>query len=205
MNTTAEQITNTVEGDSKRDRLVRIIGTMLDKVEQASTQTRDSMFNELLELKRVIEESRQEISIARPGDIKRKDIPTATDELDAVVTATAEATAEIMDACDAIQTAAGDVTGEVADKINAEVMKIFEACSFQDITGQRITKVITTLRSIEERVERLISLLGDRAGNITGDDDTRVGDERLLNGPQLPEQAVSQDDIDKLLAELDGQ
>ena len=205
MNTTAEQITNTVEGDSKRDRLVRIIGTMLDKGEQASTQTRDSMFNELLELKRVIEESRQEISIARPGDIKRKDIPTATDELDAVVTATAEATAEIMDACDAIQTAAGDVTGEVADKINAEVMKIFEACSFQDITGQRITKVITTLRSIEERVERLISLLGDRAGNITGDDDTRVGDERLLNGPQLPEQAVSQDDIDKLLAELDGQ
>lgn len=203
MSESAAQITNAVEGNSKRDKLVKIIGTMLDKVEQASSQTRDSMYSELVELKRVIEESKQEITIARPGDIKRKDIPTATDELDAVIAATAQATAEIMDSCDAIQNAAGEVGGEAADKINAEVMKIFESCSFQDITGQRIKKVVTTLRSIEERVERLISLLGDRAGNITGDDDTRVGDARLLNGPQLPEKAVSQEDIDKLLAEFD--
>ncbi|MCL4679324.1 MAG: protein phosphatase CheZ [Alphaproteobacteria bacterium] len=203
MSESAAQITNAVEGNSKRDKLVKIIGTMLDKVEQASSQTRDSMYSELVELKRVIEESKQEITIARPGDIKRKDIPTATDELDAVIAATAQATAEIMDSCDAIQNAAGEIGGEAADKINAEVMKIFESCSFQDITGQRIKKVVTTLRSIEERVERLISLLGDRAGNITGDDDTRVGDARLLNGPQLPEKAVSQDDIDKLLAEFD--
>lgn len=203
MSESAAQITNAVEGNSKRDKLVKIIGTMLDKVEQASSQTRDSMYSELIELKRVIEESKQEITIARPGDIKRKDIPTATDELDAVIAATAQATAEIMDSCDAIQNAAGEIGGEAADKISAEVMKIFESCSFQDITGQRIKKVVTTLRSIEERVERLISLLGDRAGNITGDDDTRVGDARLLNGPQLPEKAVSQDDIDKLLAEFD--
>ncbi len=207
MSESAAQITNAVEGNSKRDKLVKIIGTMLDKVEQASSQTRDSMYSELVELKRVIEESKQEITIARPGDIKRKDIPTATDELDAVIAATAQATAEIMDSCDAIQNAAGEIggeaAGEAADKINAEVMKIFESCSFQDITGQRIKKVVTTLRSIEERVERLISLLGDRAGNITGDDDTRVGDARLLNGPQLPDKAVSQEDIDKLLAEFD--
>lgn len=203
MSESAAQITNAVDGNSKRDKLVKIIGTMLDKVEQASSHTRESMYNELVELKRVIEESKQEITIARPGDIKRKDIPTATDELDAVIAATAQATAEIMDSCDAIQNAAGEVGGEAADKINAEVMKIFESCSFQDITGQRIKKVVTTLRSIEERVERLISLLGDRAGNITGDEDTRVGDARLLNGPQLPEKAVSQDDIDKLLAEFD--
>lgn len=203
MSESAAQITNTLEGNSKRDKLVKIIGTMLDKVEQASSHTRESMYNELVELKRVIEESKQEITIARPGDIKRKDIPTATDELDAVIAATAQATAEIMDSCDAIQNAAGEIGGEAADKISAEVMKIFESCSFQDITGQRIKKVVTTLRSIEERVERLISLLGDRAGNITGDDDTRVGDARLLNGPQLPEKAVSQDDIDKLLAEFD--
>lgn len=203
MSESAAQITNAIDGNSKRDKLVKIIGTMLDKVEQASSHTRESMYNELVELKRVIEESKQEITIARPGDIKRKDIPTATDELDAVIAATAQATAEIMDSCDAIQNAAGEVGGEAADKINAEVMKIFESCSFQDITGQRIKKVVTTLRSIEERVERLISLLGDRAGNITGDDDTRVGDARLLNGPQLPDKAVSQDDIDKLLAEFD--
>jgi len=193
------------EGTSKRDKLVKIIGSMLDKVEKAGSLTRESIFQELKDLKKVIEDSRREIGIARPGDIRTKDIPTATDELDAVVEATAEATAAIMDACDAIQTAAGGVEGETATKINDEVMKIYEACSFQDITGQRITKVVKTLKNIEERVGHLISLLGDKAANAGEEEDNRVGDAKLLNGPQLPPQAVSQDEIDKLLAELDGQ
>ncbi|MCB1682492.1 MAG: protein phosphatase CheZ [Rhodospirillales bacterium] len=192
-------------GVSKRDKLVKIIGSMLDKVEKAGSLTRESIFQELIDLKKVIEESRREIGMARPGDIRSKDIPTATDELDAVVEATAAATATIMDSCDAIQTAAGEVGGAPADKINEEVMKIFEACSFQDITGQRITKVVKTLRSIEERVGHLISLLGDKAQGSGEHEDKRVGDARLLNGPQLPQKAVSQDEIDKLLAELDGQ
>ena len=35
-------------------------------------------------------------------------------------------------------------------------------------------------------------------------EDLRGADEALMNGPQLSGQGVSQDDIDKLLAELDG-
>ncbi|MBK9585379.1 MAG: protein phosphatase CheZ [Alphaproteobacteria bacterium] len=178
---------------------------MLDKVEKAGGLTRESVFQELVDLKKVIEDSRREIGMARPGDIRTKDIPTATDELDAVVEATAQATATIMDACDGIQTAAGELGGDHANRINDEVMKIFEACSFQDITGQRIRKVVRTLTDIEERVGHLISLLGDKAAGTGDNEDKRVGDARLLNGPQLPPQAVSQDEIDKLLAELDGQ
>ncbi len=193
------------EGASKRDKLVKIIGSMLDKVEKAGSTTRESVFQELKDLKKVIEDSRREIGIARPGDIRTKDIPTATDELDAVVEATAQATAAIMDACDGIQTAAGEMGGDHANRINDEVMKIFEACSFQDITGQRIRKVVRTLTDIEQRVGHLISLLGDKAAGTGDHEDKRVGDARLLNGPQLPPQAVSQDEIDKLLAELDGQ
>lgn len=204
MTETAARTSDGTDGKSKRDRLIKIVGSMLDKVERASTHTRESMYQELQELKRVIEESRQELTIARPGDIKRKDIPAATDELDAVVAATAQATAEIMDSCDSIRSAASGASAEIADRINAEIMKIFESCSFQDITGQRIKKVTATLRSIEARVERLISLMGDRAAHITGDEEARTGDARFLNGPQLPEKAVSQDDIDRLLAELDG-
>ena len=97
------------EGTSKRDKLVKIIGSMLDKVEKAGGLTRESVFQELVDLKKVIEDSRREIGMARPGDIRTKDIPTATDELDAVVEATAQATATIMDACDGIQTAAGEL------------------------------------------------------------------------------------------------
>lgn len=179
------------EGASKRDKLVKIIGSMLDKVEKAGSTTRESVFQELKDLKKVIEDSRREIGIARPGDIRTKDIPTATDELDAVVEATAQATATIMDACDGIQTAAGELGGEQANRINDEVMKIFEACSFQDITGQRIRKVVRTLTDIEQRVGHLISLLGDKAAGTGDNEDKRVGDARLLNGPQLPPQAVS--------------
>ena len=42
----------------------------------------------------------------------------------------------------------------------------------------------------------------DEHGN-GGDEDTRVGGARLLNGPQMPDKAVTQDEIDKLLSEFD--
>jgi chemotaxis regulatin CheY-phosphate phosphatase CheZ len=35
------------------------------------------------------------------------------------------------------------------------------------------------------------------------EEDMRVGDERLLNGPQMADAAISQDEIDKLLADFD--
>jgi chemotaxis protein CheZ len=83
-------------------------------------------------------------------------------------------------------------------------MKIFEACSFQDITGQRISKVVGTLREIEGAVDKLLNLFGPGdADPLPEMEDTRSEDEQLLNGPQLDGQGVSQDDIDKLLAEFD--
>ena len=95
--------------------------------------------------------------------------------------------------------------------VTEEVMKVYEACSFQDITGQRITKVVSTLKTIEDKVDRLVEVLGNKLPVDThhseeGDaeeEDTRVGDERLLNGPQMAEDAISQDEIDKLLASFD--
>jgi len=45
--------------------------------------------------------------------------------------------------------------------VEQEAMKIFEACSFQDITGQRVTKVVTVLRQIEDRVGKLYRTASD--------------------------------------------
>ena len=47
-----------------------------------------------------------------------------------------------------------------AAKLQDAVTRIYEACSFQDITGQRITKVVTTLKVIEEKVAHIISTFG---------------------------------------------
>ncbi|MCB1651072.1 MAG: protein phosphatase CheZ [Alphaproteobacteria bacterium] len=187
-----------------RDQVIKIISSVIKKVEHSGDDSRLSIFTELKELERIIEEARSEIGLARPGDIKDKHIPTATDELDAVVEATAEASGKIMDACDVIQEKAAEA-GDAGGPITDEVMKIYEACSFQDITGQRITKVVTTLKTIEDKVHKLVQILGDKLPiEDQGDEgDTRTGDERLLNGPQMPDKAISQDDIDALLAGFD--
>src|SRR3546814_1118636 len=50
---------------------------------------------------------------------------------------------------------------EVGAQVSAAVTSIFEACGFQDITGQRITKVVTALQKIETKVDALLNAFGD--------------------------------------------
>ncbi len=188
--------------DNKKDKIVKIISSVIGKVEENQNVSLASVMVDLRDLLLVIEETRRELGMARPSDITGKHIPGATDELDAIIDATSEATSTIMDCCDVISEKAGTVGGENGDAISAEVMKIFEACSFQDITGQRVTKVVKTFRDIEDKIDKLVGVLGIKT--VAGEEeDDRVGDEKLLNGPQMASEAISQDDIDKLLAELD--
>lgn len=189
--------------DNKKERIVNIISSVIDKVGKNEQVSLNSIMTELRDLLLVIEETRSEIGMARPGDIKGKHIAGANDELDAIIDATSEATGTIMDCCEKIQEKAGEIEGEASTVIMDETMKIFEACSFQDITGQRVSKVMKTFSEIETKIDKLVSVLGIKA-TVGEEEDTRQGDERLLNGPQLANEAISQDDIDKLLAELDG-
>ncbi|MCC6598354.1 MAG: protein phosphatase CheZ [Alphaproteobacteria bacterium] len=186
-----------------RDQVVKIINSVLSRAEQPRTEQITAIYGELIELKRIIEEARAEIGATRANEISEKHIPTATDELDAVVAATADATGRIMDSCDLIEEGASSLGNETGEKISAEVIKIYEACSFQDITGQRIQKVVGTMRTIEDKVEKLVTALGTsgKGGQAGEEEDTRSPDEKLLNGPQLPGNAISQDDIDRILSE----
>mgnify|MGYP001441055660 CR=1 FL=1 len=192
----------------ERDQVIKIINSVIQKVEHRDDEANRHIFDELMGLQRIIEEARQEIGQTRPDEINKTHIPTATDELDAVVEATAEATGTIMDAAEKIMEHAGIVGGEHGDIITNEVMKIFEACSFQDIIGQRITKVIKTLKDIESKVTRVITIIASKIPGIAEEVDMPLPqkelseDEKLLNGPQLPGNAISQDEIDKMLADF---
>jgi len=78
---------------------------------------------------------------------------------------------------------------------------MLEACNFQDITGQRITKVVNTLKFVEERIDAMIEIWGEEdiaevAPSVTPDSQ---GDSALLNGPSLNGEGIDQNDIDKLL------
>ena len=78
-------------------------------------------------------------------------------------------------------------------------MRIFEACSFQDITGQRISKVVAALKMVEQRIERIVGTYAPGSRPVAA---ARIEDparDPLLNGPQAPHAAMDQAEIDRLL------
>lgn len=190
----------------KKDDVLKIINSVIEKVGKGGDPSKESIYRELSELQSIIQETRQGVAPPGASEITDKHIPVATDELDAVIESTAEATGTIMDACEAIEEHAAKIGGDQGDAIATQITKIYEACSFQDITGQRITKVVDALKSIETKVGALMGMLGSgdqSAPAVSQPADTEEKtDDDLLNGPQLPGGGISQDDIDKLLEEF---
>jgi chemotaxis protein CheZ len=159
-------------------------------------------------LGRTIAAAKAEIAALRVDDITDNHIPSATDELDAIVAHTAQATNSILEVCETLDAVAGELAraDTVADRAQAAKLQdattaIYEACSFQDITGQRITKVVATLKTIEAKVAGIVATFGGRPLPALVPEVT--AEAMLLNGPQLPAAAMDQTDIDKLLASFD--
>jgi chemotaxis protein CheZ len=195
-----------------RDVLESVLGTLDGDITKADVE----VYREIQSLSRYIETTRHELSLLGPELIPDEHIPAAQDELDAVVSATEEATNVIMEAAELIEETAEKVGDEFAATLTEATTKIYEACSFQDITGQRINKVVTALKAIEEKVDAIIATFTDDEGakervNQRQDNSAQTDaatneiatDHNLLNGPQMPDDAINQDDIDALLAGLD--
>jgi chemotaxis protein CheZ len=185
------------------EMVTEVIRAVLTTISDDLTAKEATLLREVEELGRTIAIAKSEIAALRVDDITDHDIPFATDELDAIVEHTAQATHAILESCETLDAVSEVVTGEPAAKLQDAVTRIYEACSFQDITGQRITKVVTTLKVIEEKVAHIIATFGPsiaaqgRAAAII------ATDADLLNGPQLPAHAMDQSDIDKLLASFE--
>ena len=158
---------------------------------------------ELGKLVLFIQSARDEATSQNISEIREDDIPLATDELDAIVRQAEQATHAIMDATEQIETLIGALDDATKGKVFDQITRIFEACSFQDITGQRVTKVVQTLQHIEAKVSDLVRLYNGGTSAAKSPRSEKVGDEALLNGPQLPENAANQAEIDELFASLD--
>lgn len=198
-------MTKTAKESYKRDEVAVILDTVLKKVEKPAPH--NDITKDIVELSETINKLRAKLAEARPQDISGSS-SAATDELDEVVEETAKATDSIMDCCDELQ--ALDIPEPHKQAVVDKVTRIYEACSFQDITGQRISKVVKTLKDIEDKIAAMMETLGpgiqdhiDAARAQDTSNDKPITDQDLLNGPQLEGQGVSQDDIDKLLAEFD--
>jgi chemotaxis regulatin CheY-phosphate phosphatase CheZ len=165
---------------------------------------------ELQEMSSSIQQTRNEVAALRPDDTGNNRIMSATGELDAIVTATERATGEILNAAERILELAGRLektpeTKDIIADIEGQGIEILTACSFQDITGQRTTKVVNTLHYLEKRVNSMIEIWGVgelKASMIPDELQDKRPDAHLLNGPSL--QGVSQDDVDALMSEFNS-
>lgn len=172
--------------------------------------------SEVVNLFQYIQRLREEVAaMAKPGE-NGSAFDSMSAQLDAIITSTEDATHAILEATETIDEAAIGLRGEkdpekvgaLCDTLSQQSMAIMEACSFQDITGQRITKVVNALKEIEARVDSLIAAFGDEIAEIKAQEaanpkktdavDGNNSDATLLNGPQLEGEGNSQDEIDKL-------
>lgn len=172
-----------------------------------SAEDVETLRSELVGLFQYVQRVRAEIAaIHRPADEEHQ-ITSMGDQLDAIVTATENATNTIMEsvekATDLLNSIRGDLNKDqqaVLNQVEEQANTIFEACSFQDITGQRVSKVMKSITYVENRVSSLIDIWGkEELDRISVEPEhVKTDDEALLNGPQLEGKGLGQDEIDAL-------
>jgi chemotaxis protein CheZ len=123
-------------------------------------------------------------------------------ELTEVVSCTEQATQKILGAAEEIDQAAKTLSAALAGKyeqglvqdIQDVVIRIFEACNFQDLAGQRVTKVLSILNYVEDHVARVLEDIARESATVRRDG------EQLLHGPRLENDTghVSQAEIDAM-------
>lgn len=158
-----------------------------------------------------INRTKREIAVLHGKSFSGEEMTKVTGELGAVVGGTEEATQQILEAAEAIDEAASamgksqsaDQQARLSQDIQERVVTIFEACNFQDLTGQRISKVMQTMKFIEHHINVMMEIWGGVdaiKAHAPPAVDERVGDARLLNGPKgLGEEGhASQGDIDAM-------
>ncbi len=194
------------------DEITSVVESILTSMSGDRSSSDFKLYHEIEVLALYIDNAKMEIASLRPDEIQHEHIPSATDELDAIVAHTEEATGTILDAAEKLEELAASSDKKVADAITEAVTSIYEACNFQDITGQRITKVVKTLKHIEQKVDALISAFGEHVNEPLEErkklaakkkNEEQSEDEKLEHGPQLKKNAKSQKEIDALLAGSD--
>jgi chemotaxis protein CheZ len=162
---------------------------------------------------RVISRTMQELASLHFGTFGDADEGRASRELDAVVDSTERATQQILEAAETIDEAANTLSASLkhgqelalTSDIRDHVVRIFEACNFQDLSGQRIAKVLATLTFVEDRVARMLEIWGGRdalkdyTAVARAEHDTET---KLASGPKLSGDPghVSQQEIDAMFA-----
>ena len=174
----------------------------------ASTSEETAFKGDLAAIYDAVQRTKQEIATLALTSFTAPERGRVSQELNAVVGGTETATHRILQAGEEIEEAAKTLSAaikniqdqDLARDILDHVSSIFEACNFQDLVGQRITKVTATLQFIEEHILRLMQIWGgieqfDQAGP-----GARAEASQRLHGPMLEGEGgcMSQNEIDAM-------
>ena len=163
-------------------------------MEQGSRSDFSALLGEVHALAECITCARRDLTALGADDIVARHVPAATEELDAIILHTAAATDTILDVCEQLELDMADEAGHGV--VSSATRQIYEACSFQDITGQRVSKVVQTLLTVEARVQAILRVFGQPSPFAPAETVSHT----LLNGPQHERDAINQGTIDALLA-----
>ncbi|MDR3437598.1 protein phosphatase CheZ [Telmatospirillum sp.] len=180
-----------------------------------STVEEDQLKKELVGLFGHMNKMRRELAVLQGHD--DGNFVTMADTLDAIVENTETASNAILESMESIEEMVSELrridnpaVSAICSRISERSNQVFEACSFQDLTGQRITRVVNSLKFIEERVTAMVRMWGKEelakvVEEVKAESAPAVvdPDKALLHGPQRDSVANSQADVDKLFSQDD--
>ncbi|MGV7032402.1 hypothetical protein [Methylobacterium symbioticum] len=179
--------------------------TLLDaigRIESAITAQRGPedvghLRGSLLDMANAISRTKAEIAAISAPEQDQSRLGVASEALDAIVRTTERATSDILGAAEEVQETAWTlrergVDADVCDRLDRHATQIYTACSFQDLTAQRISRIVNTLRYLEDRLASMITIWDS-------------ADERIPPGPETAPRAaaapvdLSQSDVDRFI------
>jgi chemotaxis protein CheZ len=145
----------------------------------------------------------QDIQTEAAGIALQSKQPDAAAHLNDVLQHTEDATMTILDTMAAIQETVDAGGADLSQKVSEHITRVYEACNFQDVSGQRIQKVLANWQIIENRLSKL-SEMAKSYGVMPPATTTPVNSNPLLNGPQLAVDAPDQASVDALFGSSKG-
>ena len=188
--------------DAQLVEVLRLAQQLTDTMQMFFGSLDRSIHEEFNAIAAYIARTRDEIAQLRPNDIKEQRIPVAGAELEAVVSDTEKATESIMGEAEALMTAEPTDLDSYKAQVDEAMCRIIENCSFQDLSGQRVSKVVASLKHIESRVARFAATMGVNDADMSEEERAEAERRRTLhlNGPAQGGPETKQDEIDDLMS-----
>ena len=183
-----------------------------------SREIESDLYGELGELARYINMTFRKLQTLEPNiKLSSEKIPLAASQLSDITRATEEATNRIMGLTEGVLDNHELITSDLVkikdNKINPEeignlerlvsknkesLIEIITCLSFQDLTGQKINKIMEMMREVESRILELIVTFGLKANNEKGNMDEAASP--ILNELKKPvSDDLKQDLVDDML------